>query len=682
MTERENPNPQITMRLAPQANPVDTMITPERYGDFGEGNTKSALQTADELKSFLNSSEVINETAMSQAESTAQEEYLKNKSDWKQFSDKHPFMSHLNPHIQDSFAKVKSDAAVDAIAGEFQAKIKNRPDLEEKEFQALLYQTKQSMYKTYIDNGTTNYDLEKAAIPKLNMMEEIANNEYYTSRAKYKYEIVKDSHMNNFQQVWNKNQGLDLKAKISSLQTVIDNAGYDLNPIDRADIVEKAIQNELYSESQNMSFNPHEFPEIVKNLKIDGKPLSEINPQIVGKVYNDADEYLSRRHNLQVIRQDAEDFEKKQKAKEIASEYINKIRTASPTEMKQIAAEMQQKVKDAKLGVNGIISFDYLQQYNELLHDLRKGAVEDDLHTFNSLITKASQGNLSEIEVIKAANNNLITKHTAEGLLTRDSSERQQNIEKGKGKFLVKAINNYFSDNSYLRNFLNTAGITKDQLQTNQDYWKLYNDGLNQWKSNYNTLAAQAYNIGDTKSLDISLESNLKGVKTVVDNINKKNSESSKPKSKGFNLFDPSTWASSAHGQLTQTAADHVAREGKGNEAVDIVGKAGSPVIMPHEGTLKGYYRDPASGVYAVIDTGNGTMVTVSHLNPNNIYKDLIGKKLSKGVPIGLLGSTGRVHELQHGQGIAHVVVRKNGKRVDPQDYFATNATRGTTGIW
>lgn len=72
----------------------------------GSGQTESMLQTAEAIKNFANVGvPTLNEVAMKEVQDTVEQEYLQNKNDWKQFSDAHPILAHLNPHIQHTYEK-------------------------------------------------------------------------------------------------------------------------------------------------------------------------------------------------------------------------------------------------------------------------------------------------------------------------------------------------------------------------------------------------------------------------------------------------------------------------------------------------------------------------------------------------------------------------------------------------
>lgn len=774
---RETPNPQITMRIAPQANPVDTMIMPERYTDFGANKTKAALQTADELKNFVNSATTANNVLMDQAETTAQKEYLDNKSNWKQFSNEHPFLSHLNPHVQDSFAKIKANEEMTPIISDFQTKIEQRPDMSQEDFQNLLNQTKQGMYQSAAKNGVTYYDIEKEILPKINQVEQNSVASYTSNHAKYQYETTKlgfqsdlqkaaKTHDNKFEykgniDIYNRplvkntdgsistvrsvsftiddgaNKGktvilptvsddgkiisdkqaydnfkkdgrhlgmydtVDEAEKAaqdlhnqqavyyglqppdpSSMQSVIDSYSSVLNPLDTADSVYKMTVAEFNAETQNMSFDPKAFASSVKQLKINGKPISDIDMEVVGKINEAVDGFYGRRNSVQAAIQQQEEWQQKMNYKALTDDTINSLNGATPEQAKSIISGAMQKAKDMKLGGFTLDLMNDMYSYNRIKNGLDKGANENNLNTLSAYIDQSTAGKLDRVSLIKDVKNNLITQETAEGLMSRDSSSKEQNTKENKNKFINKSINNYFTKDRYLTEVTRATGLSKDMLYAM--YPQQVADGYVSWMNNYNMLANQSISSGDTTNIQKELSTNVNEIKAQIDTQNKATSQEHKSNNKGKGWWDmvfggsaPNKSSSNGfimpvkQGRITQSAAQHISREGAGNEAIDIVGHAGSAVMMPANGKLVKYAMDPKSGTYALISFNNGLTMTISHLDPNTIYRDYEGKSLSQGSPIGVMGSSGYTLGLNKGQGIAHIVIRENGKRIDPMKYLS-----------
>lgn len=518
---RQTPESQIIMKLTPAAKSVDTMIKPMQYGDTGEGKTKAALQTADELKNFMGSLTTVNTVAMDIAKQTAEQEYLQNKGDWKEFSNKHPFLSHLNPHIENSFARAKAEEEINAIAGEFKGKLQNAEMMEEEDFRSLLQQTKQSMYQAATNNGVTYYDLEKYVVPKLNAVEQQSNESYYSARAKYKYETVKNSVPGTLENEWNTYQSEDLLTRVTKLQTVMDKYSYDLNPLDAADAFEQFVTNELMSESKNMAFNPDELVEATKQIKINGKFIKEIKPKTFGKIQKAADDYLGRRNYIMKQQQETEDWQKEQKRIEIEDNIINDAMNLDPAKFKQVLGKYSQSIKDARLGRETIKLLDELNHFNKIRYGLEKGAVDNNLVILSKFATQTANGSLNRQSLIKAVNDGDITQETAERMIFADSSEKVSKGKEGADKYTYRSITTNLTQSAFDKE-LQGLGLNFDMLEVNPTAWAIVNQGRTQWLSEYGSNLSAGLSTKDSGVVVARRKELAKAIKDQIEGLNKK----------------------------------------------------------------------------------------------------------------------------------------------------------------
>ena len=668
---RQTPEAKIAMKLAPQAKTVKTMISPSTYGSSGgSGQTESMLQTAEAIKNFANVGvPTLNEVAMKKAQDTVEQEYLQNKNDWKQFSDAHPILAHLNPHIQNTYARVEADKQIASITGNLIGKVSQRPDMKPEDYQQLLTATKQEAYQAASKEGVSYYDMDHSILPKLKEVEQQVNNQYYSANAKYQYETIKNGQISELSSTWDTQVGKPLSDKVKAVQDVFDKYGTDLSSLDRIDNIKSFIQNKLLEESENMSFNPKDFEEIIKAVKVDGKNITEVSPSLLADVKNMSEGYLSRRFSVFQQQAQYEDFTKEREAKKITDNLVNAYLTADPKDAPKILNQFMPQIKAAGLGSESLAVFSALKQITSDRMSLKPGALEDDLPTYNTLMKRAANGSLTDSMVLQSVTGGKLTDTTAKSLLGGLHQEQSNTV-------MNKAITSNATLTSLKGDINAYAGangvyIPKEDVSSSN----IIDGYANQFKAEYPMLAQQCQ---ATKSLEPLIKRRRELAQQAINEIrHKPNAKLKTPGSFINPMLNSNNWISPVKGgRLSSTAADHIKREGAGNAAIDIVAKRGSPVVAPHDGIFKGFYKDPRSGYYAVIDIGQGHYVTLAHLDPSsaNAFKGLVNKPVLKGSPIGKVGVSGYTQGVAPGHGVVHVVVkRKNGQRLDPQRFISMN---------
>ena len=102
-----------------------------------------------------------------------------------------------------------------------------------------------------------------------------------------------------------------------------------------------------------------------------------------------------------------------------------------------------------------------------------------------------------------------------------------------------------------------------------------------------------------------------------------------------------------------------VRRDGHTHNGVDFPAPAGTPIFATAAGKVVKSGHDPASGNFVIIDHGDGTTSSYSHMQAASALRP--GDVVTPDTRLGGVGSTGR----STGPHL-HMVVRQNGKTVDP----------------
>lgn len=105
----------------------------------------------------------------------------------------------------------------------------------------------------------------------------------------------------------------------------------------------------------------------------------------------------------------------------------------------------------------------------------------------------------------------------------------------------------------------------------------------------------------------------------------------------------------------------------------DIAGNVGDPLKPMGPGKVKQVGYDAASGNYIIIDHGDGHTSSYSHLKDKPSLA--VGAAVDADTTIGLIGMTGRTSGPH-----VHVVVRKDGARIDPESLIGQDATAKVGG--
>lgn len=105
----------------------------------------------------------------------------------------------------------------------------------------------------------------------------------------------------------------------------------------------------------------------------------------------------------------------------------------------------------------------------------------------------------------------------------------------------------------------------------------------------------------------------------------------------------------------------------------DIAGNVGDPLKPMGPGKVKQVGYDAASGNFIIIDHGNGHTSSYSHLKDKPSLA--VGAAVDADTTIGLIGMTGRTSGPH-----VHVVVRKDGARIDPESLIGQDATAKVGG--
>jgi len=98
---------------------------------------------------------------------------------------------------------------------------------------------------------------------------------------------------------------------------------------------------------------------------------------------------------------------------------------------------------------------------------------------------------------------------------------------------------------------------------------------------------------------------------------------------------------------------------GKTHNGVDFTGKLGTPIYSMGAGHVTQIGHDPKSGTFVMVDHGDGTTSSYSHLGSVKVQQ---GDEVTPDTQLGAIGLTGHTTGPH-----VHVVVRENGQTVDPQ---------------
>lgn len=130
---------------------------------------------------------------------------------------------------------------------------------------------------------------------------------------------------------------------------------------------------------------------------------------------------------------------------------------------------------------------------------------------------------------------------------------------------------------------------------------------------------------------------------------------------------DGEHWVSSAFGWRASPFTG--AREF--HNGLDMAGRKGTPVVAAANGRVDQVFNDSALGQGLSIDHGNGIRTIYGHLEKVLVRR---GERLSRGEPVGLMGSTGSRSTGPH----LHYAVKVDGQYVNPRNYLLDRTQPGT----
>lgn len=119
-------------------------------------------------------------------------------------------------------------------------------------------------------------------------------------------------------------------------------------------------------------------------------------------------------------------------------------------------------------------------------------------------------------------------------------------------------------------------------------------------------------------------------------------------------------------GSFGQGAQQYGASRDGGSRAhngLDISGVLGAPVRAIAAGTVVAVGNEPRSGKFVRVKHPDGTITSYAHLGSQGVK---VGDSLAAGASLGSLGRSGNAHAGQ-GRGVLHLVVRRNGRTIDPR---------------
>ena len=131
---------------------------------------------------------------------------------------------------------------------------------------------------------------------------------------------------------------------------------------------------------------------------------------------------------------------------------------------------------------------------------------------------------------------------------------------------------------------------------------------------------------------------------------------------------DGDHWVSSAFGWR----ASPFTGKREFHNGLDMAGRKGTPVVAAANGRVDQVFDDSALGRGLSIDHGNGIRTIYGHMEKVLVRK---GERLTRGEPVGLMGSTGARSTGPH----LHYAVKVDGQYVNPRNYLLDRTRPGTT---
>lgn len=644
---RQNPSVGVSNSLKVVASPVNTRVHVAKP-ELNFSEEESLLMTAEAIKGFSGSAKIVNDIMLEEATKTAREEYYKNQGDWKKWSDKHPFLSHLNPHIEGAFNKAKAQTEIDKKITSFISQTKNRPDIDEDTYYKTLEQTKGEIFSIANEYGVSPFDIENEILPKVNQFEQNSKAAYQQNRSKYKYETVKADYGNKITQTittLNKNKNLKPSEKVEQLNNLITEARTYLNPLDTSDIVQTSIQTIMLDNLENMSFHPEELKAIADSLQMDGKSFAEHDMSFSLNMDKLVKSFNTSRLQALANREELENFQKKQKRKEIESKAFNDFTYAA---LKGNFGEFQNLYKNTlkmatKLGLQeeALPMLQNVMTYARMLSGTIKD-YETDNDTFLSYHLQALDGKASVKEILASP---LLSAQDKKELITLNYSSEERNKKEGKLKYLGRQMAYDFSAfDSGL------DGLIPGDLSPHK---KAIAKGLKakykaEWDQQRSALTVNAQLSESTEPIVKARESLLKRFRDelIINGI--KAQEFIKP----------------ADGEKTSNFGEQ--RVGHKHGGIDIANiKPGTPVRASASGQIIDVGTDSTRGNYVVLRHPNGFTTHYYHL-AKPISKSLKGSYVQQGKMIGLMGNTGR----STGQHVHFEIRDKNNTQLDPMTFL------------
>ncbi len=150
-----------------------------------------------------------------------------------------------------------------------------------------------------------------------------------------------------------------------------------------------------------------------------------------------------------------------------------------------------------------------------------------------------------------------------------------------------------------------------------------------------------------------------------------------KPKEEALTFSLPVNGEIMTAHSLTVPVYSETLGEWRFHTGVDIAAEVSAPVYAAARGTVSGIYSDPMLGKTVEITHDNGIVTKYSNLNPTLAEGIEVGRELSSGALLGVVGDTAlsEVGKEAH----LHFGMQVNGASVNPMDYIEQTKDNSST---
>lgn len=135
----------------------------------------------------------------------------------------------------------------------------------------------------------------------------------------------------------------------------------------------------------------------------------------------------------------------------------------------------------------------------------------------------------------------------------------------------------------------------------------------------------------------------------------------------GVSPVDGEHWVSSGFGWRTSPFTG----KREFHNGLDMAGRKGTPVVAAANGRVDRVFNDSALGRGLSIDHGNGIRTIYGHMEKVVVRE---GERVTRGVPLGTMGSTGKRSTGPH----LHYALKVDGQYVNPRNYLLDRTRSGT----